>query len=188
VKRWWVGSLAMAAMTVTLPALADPPATAGAVQLGLGFRYGFEMNDGDFNPWGPGLGLDIGYTLPNALYLGANAEYFFGETVDVEGLGELKGNVWQVTAEVGYDLGLGDRVVIRPKVGLGVASLNSESCVDLGSDEVCTDDSSTNFAATPGVDLLYLGEHFSLTVDVRYDLIFADPTAKAVLLSVGFGF
>jgi hypothetical protein len=186
----WVASvLGLGAFLGTLPAMADPPATANVLQIGLGFRYGFEMEDGDFNPWGAGLGVSAGYTLPMAVYVGGNFDYFFGETVEVAG-GELSGNIWQLMAEGGYDLGVGDTFVIRPKLGLGFASVSTEGCFDfgLGAGEQCTDDSSMEFAMAPGATFIYLGSKFSLSADLRYDMIFAEEQANALLLSVGIGF
>src|SRR5688500_17848983 len=90
------------------PSWADGPATEGALQCGLGFGYGIELNDGDLNPWGTGIGLDGGYTLPVIpIYVGGNIEYFFGGTA-ASPLVERDSNFWQVSAEGGYDIGLGD--------------------------------------------------------------------------------
>jgi len=47
-KARWVGWLSgLAALAVALPSFADEPATAGQLQIGLGFRYGVELNEGD---------------------------------------------------------------------------------------------------------------------------------------------
>jgi opacity protein-like surface antigen len=169
---------------VAVPAAANEPATANSVQIGLGFRYGFELEEGDFNPWGTGLGIAAGYTLPNALYLGANFDYFFGETIEVSG-GEQSGNIWQLMAEAGYDLGLGSNFVIRPKVGLGLASFNGELCIDPAP---CIEESETDFAMAPGATFLLITENFSLTFDFRYDMIFAEEQLNALIFSAGIGF
>lgn len=166
-------------------ARAEPPITAGGFQIGLGFRYGFDLEEGDLNPWATGIGIDGGYTLPNAVYVGANFEYFLGGSVDLPG-GELSSNVYQLSAEGGYDLGFAERFVLRPKVGLGMAGVKSEACADVGG---CASDSSTNFLATPGLAFLFLGERFSFSADVRYAMIFADPEQlNGILLAVGIGF
>jgi hypothetical protein len=166
---------------------ADPPATAGVLQFGVGFRYGVDMMEGDVNPWGTGLGLNVGYTMPNAIYLGGNAEYFFGESEETP-ISEVSFNVWQLTAEGGYDVGLGKEFVLRPKIGLGIGTLRGKACFDLGMGEECTSDSESEFAAIPGATFLYLGQSFSLGVDVRYAMIFAEETADALIFSVGVGF
>jgi hypothetical protein len=186
--RWAASVLATTAVLVATPAMADPPATANVIQLGIGFRYGFEMEEGDFNPFGPGIGVSAGYTLPNAVYLGGNFDYFFGETVEEPGL-ELSANVWQLMAEGGYDVGLGDTFVIRPKLGAGMASFNGEACLDLGTGETCEDTSETNFAIAPGATFMYIGSSFSISLDLRYDIIFAEEESlNALLFSAGIGF
>ena len=141
---------------VSLPALAEP-ATANMLQIGLGFRYGFEMEEGDFNPWGPGIGVDAGYTLPSAVYIGGAFDYFFGEETDL-----VQGNIWQLMAEGGYDLGAGD-FVLRPLLGAGIASVNLEACFL----DVCEDAGSTEFAIAPGATFMYIGSNVSLSVDLR---------------------
>jgi hypothetical protein len=172
---------AVGTMFLSAPAFADPT-TANSLQIGLGFRYGFEMNEGDLNLWGPGLGLDVGYTLPNAVYVGGLFEYFFGETIE-EGNVKVKGNLWQLMAEGGYDLGLGPIFVLRPKLGAGFASTSGEFCAP-----DCRDDSSTDLAIAPGVKAMFFFPVLKLSADLRYDLVFAEETAKAVILTVGFGF
>jgi len=174
-----------AALLSPAAALAEPPITAGGIQLGLGFRYGFDLEDGDLNPWATGIGIDGGYTLPSAVYIGGNFEYFLGGSVDVLG-GELSSNVYQLSAEGGYDIGFAERFVLRPKLGLGLAGVRSETCPAEGG---CSSDSSTNFLATPGLAFLFLGEKFSFGADVRYAMIFADPEQlNGILLAVGVGF
>jgi hypothetical protein len=181
----WMTSLATVA-TMTLasaPARAEP-ATAQSFQLGLGFRYGADMNDANLNPWGPGVGLNLGYTMANAVYLGGNAEYFFGSSEESAGA-KIEANIWQLSAEGGYDLGLGDSIVLRPKVGIGLASLQAEAC--LGA--VCVDNSSTDFMLAPGGTFMLFTRSFSLSFDARYAMVFADAeTAKGLIFSAGIGF
>ena len=161
------------------------PHTANSLQLGLGFRYGAKLSDGDLNPWGTGLGLDVGYTLPNAIYVGANFEYFFGESSEVAGV-KISENILQLSAEGGYDVGIGQNFVIRPKFGVGVAHLNAsvEGCPS-GFD--CAD-SVTKAALVPGVTFLLFTQRLSLALDVRYDLVLTDPSMKALIFSAGIGF
>lgn len=160
------------------------PATANVVQLGLGFRYGFDFEEGDFNPWGSGLGLSGGFTMPNAVYLGGNFDYFFGDKINVGGL-EQKSNIWQLMAEGGYDFGLGYYVVIRPKAGFGFASVRSESCL---SGAGCTSDAPVKLAFAPGANFILMTSKFSLSFDFRYDLVFADKTLNGLIFSAGVGF
>jgi hypothetical protein len=180
--RCVAGLLGLTGVLFCAPAFADP-ATANSIQIGAGFRYGFELEPGELNPWGTGLGLDAGITLPNAVYVGGNFEYFFGETLEVADI-ETSGNLWQLTGEGGYDIGLGPIFVLRPKVGVGVAGVNAETC----DGDLCVDDSSTNFVLAPGATFIFMPPGFSLSADIRYDMIFAERTLNGVILSIGIGF
>lgn len=216
-RRVVVTALALAAAVVAVPARADDgasavaepsvaaepsapppeveaappgpsgPHTANSLQLGLGFRYGAMLSDGDPNPWGTGLGLDLGYTLPSAVYVGGNFEYFFGESSEALGL-KLNANILQFSLEGGYDIGIGQSFVIRPKLGVGLAHLASsvEGCPP---EVTCTGGSSeTKAALAPGATFLFYAKQFSLALDVRYDVVFTDPSRKALIFSVGVGF
>jgi hypothetical protein len=155
------------------------------VQLGLGGRYGVGLNDGDFNPWGLGFGFEAGYTLPVLhVYVGGNAEYFFGTTKQAADL-KVDGNIWQITAEGGYDFGFGHHVVIRPKLGLGYANVIGQTC--LGG-APCTKSNNSQAVAAPGAKFIFVAEHFELTFDARYDVVLSDPAAKALIFSLGVGF
>lgn len=190
--RRLVGSVVAAgACLVSVPALADP-ATANKLQLGVGFRYGVDVTSGDdLNPWGIGLGLDAGYTLPNAVYLGGNIEYFFGEQIGDDTNG-ASGNIWQLSAEGGYDIGIGPIFVLRPKLGLGLANLHEKVCaqIDTGAGLVggCASDTQSKFALLPGATFIVMPPGFNLTADVRYELVFADKTGQGLLFTVGIGF
>jgi hypothetical protein len=76
---------AVAASAIAVPAAATQPATLNVFQFGAGFRYGFELEAGDFNPWGLGLGIDAGYTLPPAVYVGGVFDYFSERTASTSG-------------------------------------------------------------------------------------------------------
>jgi hypothetical protein len=166
------------------------PHTANSIQLGLGFRYGVKLSDGDINPWGSGLGVDLGYTFPNAIYVGGNFEYFFGETLEAEGV-KLSANILQFGVEGGYDVGIGQNFVIRPKLGVGMAHLKSsfEGC---GIGALCEagphDSSDTKAAIAPGATFLLFTKHVSVALDVRYDVVFTDPSLQGLIFSVGIGF
>jgi hypothetical protein len=176
------GALALLAR----PASANEPVTAGALQFGVGFRYGFELEEGDIvSPWGTGIGLELGYTLPSALYFGGQFEYFFGEEGRVLGV-DVQANLWQLTAEVGYDLAVAPVFVIRPKIGVGMANATVEACA---SDAGCSDEGGAGFALAPGAKFMFLTENFGLSADVRYAVVFDDAdTPDALILSIGIGF
>ncbi len=160
------------------------------LQLGVGFRYGLDLTPGDtLNPWGLGLGLDGGYTLPNAVFLGGSFEYFFGEEIG-DDLNGASANLWQLSAESGYDLGI-NVVVLRPKLGLGVANVHAKSCAPAMSEaggSACASHTKTYFALVPGATFIVLPGRFSLTADVRYELVFASQTGHGLLFTFGVGF
>lgn len=162
------------------------PHTANSLQVGLGFRYGMLLSDGDLNPWGTGLGLDVGYTLPNAIYLGGGFEYFFGDSSEALGV-KLTTNIWQLSAEGGYDIGLGENFVIRPKVGVGLAhvGVSVDTCP---AGFTCSEDSKSKAAIAPGLTLMLFTRQFSLSIDTRYDMVLIDPALRGLIFSVGIGF
>lgn len=163
------------------------PHTAGAIQLGVGFRYGALLSDGDLNPWGSGLGLNVGYTLPQAIYFGGNFEYFFGESSALGAGVTAKTNLWQLSAEGGYDIGAGDNFVIRPKIGVGVASVKAgyDGCPGGPACETMT---KTKPLIAPGVTFMLFTKHVSLSLDMRYAHVMTDPTGQGLIFSVGIGF
>jgi hypothetical protein len=167
------------------PASANEPATAGKLQASIGLRYGFELEEFDSNPWGLGLGAEVGYTLPVGAYLGGNLDYFFGESFEGYA-GTSEDRLWQTMVEAGFDLALSPELVIRPKLGVGLASTHHEDCsVSFG----CLENSSTQWAVAPGAKLVFLTGPVSLSADVRYDMIFLDSmTAEALITGVGVGF
>jgi hypothetical protein len=184
-SRFLAGLLGLVVVMASAQAQANEPATANSLQLGVGFRYGHSLEDSELNPWGTGLGADVGYTLPSALYVGGVFDYFFGGELEAPD-GSLSGNIWQLMAEGGYDLGLGRNVVLRPKVGAGLASYQGEFCVDMFG---CEDTSETNFALAPGATVMLITSGFSLSLDTRYDMIFAEgETLNALIFSLGLGF
>ena len=177
-----------AAALLPATAHADPPRTAGALQLGAGFRYGVDLKDLEPDPWGVGLGLELGYTMGNAVYVGGVFDYFFGQAGEYELAGnswETRANVWQLAAEGGYDFQLSDGVLVRPKLGLGVSTLRvgcSGDCIS------ATSESNTHFAAAPGLTTMFFPGSMVLSLDARYQMVFADEMISALIFSFGIGF
>jgi hypothetical protein len=191
--RWWVAlAVALGVGSVGRTAAAEP-ATAGVLQLGAGAQYGVSVVRPDKpNPWGLGLGLGLGYTLPSGFYAGGQFEYFFGEQESTFlGGGDSsvpateEANIWDVFAELGYDLGLGDQFVLRGKGDLGFASYSSEFCVE---SNPCEEESEINLLIGPGAAFLYLGKSFSLTLEARYDFILTRPSHEGLIFALGIGF
>ena len=163
------------------------PATSRVLQIGVGGEYGVKLAGPDLNPWGFGLGVHLGYTLPMGLYMGVPFDYFFG-TEDTYGGAPVEAKLWQVGVEGGYDLALGATTVLRFKGGIGLASVSMKACGGDIAAPSCTSSSESKPVFGPGLAFLYLGPSFSFTLDARYELLPVDPLAHGLIFSVGFGF
>lgn len=174
-----VSGLGVVGMAETAHAL--PLITLSGSLRGL---YGSALGDqgvenAELNPYGLGLGLRGGVTLPSALYLGASFDYFFGDSDDAI---DVEVSLYQLMGNVGYDLGLGP-LTLRPSLGLGVAT----SSVELGG-PLSIDESESDFVLSPGAEgIIGLGL-LSVSAEVRYNKIFADGDADALIMGVGVGF
>jgi hypothetical protein len=143
--------------------------------------YGSSLEDSEpvsLNPYGPGLGLRAGVTLPASLYLGASLDFFLGESDTIGGV-KLSSSLLQVLANVGYDAGLGP-LTLRPSLGLGLA----ESSTEAGS----IDSSEGDFVLSPGAELIIGLGLLSVSGEVRYNKIFADGAVDGLILGLGLGF
>lgn len=160
------------------------PLTTNTFQFGLGFRYGLDVSGLRPNPWGLGLGLDAGYTTRSQIYIGANAEYFFGGMAR-DANSEATTRVWQVSAEGGYDLGPSDAFVIRPKLGLGLLGGTSDFCLlEVG----CEDHRFTKPLLAPGATFMLFTGKAALTADLRLVTAPTDLDYSALSFSFGLGF
>lgn len=189
-KRLWgsvLGAVVLGSWLAPAEAQAlEPPRTAGVLQFGAGFRYGIGLDDWEPDPWRTGLGLELGYTLPQAIYVGAVFDYFFGSTATVGGV-DFSANLWQLAAEGGYDLQLSEAVLVRPKLALGMATISVEC--EMCAVGAAASESDTSFAAAPGLTVMFFTSAVVLSIDTRYQMVFSDPEmAKAVILSFGIGF
>lgn len=202
-KRALACAAAVAATLAAGTAFADPAFTANTPQVGGGLQYGIFMGDDEGDPPNPyNLGLNVrgGYTLDMGLYVGGVVDYFFGESKEVGVAGfntEVSMNIYQLGAEVGYDLGLSPTFVLRPKLGLGYGTGVGE--VEFNGSTSESDES--GLAITPGVQGLFdLGGLF-LSVEGRYNIFniesespdgtggttTTDFDASGLLLGVGVG-
>lgn len=166
-KRYVIGSAAaISALIFATTAHAEEPFTANKLQLGGGLNYGLYMGDDEGdppNPYGLGLGVDLGYTLGPGVYLGGEFNYFFGGSKEEAGI-EVSSSIMQYGVEVGYDIGLSPELVIRPKAGIGMGSAKVE--VSGGGFE---DSQSESGLFIPiGAALLYSMGGWFIGGDVRY--------------------
>ena len=165
----------VAAFAVSGDADALPLLTLSGSLRGL---YGSAFGDPVVNPYGPGLGVRAGLTLPTSLYLGASVDYFFGASEDVEGV-DVSASLLQVMANVGYDLGLGP-LTLRPSLGLGLAQSDVEGGV--------FESSESDFLLSPGAEAIVGLGLLSVSGEVRYNKIFVDGDFDGIYFGVGLGF
>jgi hypothetical protein len=173
------------------PSATDASATAGVLQLEAGLRYGFDLGDTGVSPWGVGIGVGVGYTLDSGIYLGALAEYFFGQSGRV-GVNDVDKNLIQLVGAAGYDLALSDDWVARGKGFVTGARLAKESCsstlIPGPGGEICRYPTTINLGFGPGAALMYLGQSVSVSIDGRYEIVLSDPRESSIILAVGIGF
>jgi hypothetical protein len=150
-------------------------------------------SDFAYNPFGPGLGLHVGVTLPLSVYVGASYEHFFGgeplEWVSADSF-RRDGSLDQLTAWVGYELAL-DGIVLRPRLGLGYVRVESEITTREQFSAVGTTETSSSsvLVVAPALGLSFPIEGaLSLLVEGRYQLVPEELAgADALVIGVGFG-
>jgi hypothetical protein len=147
--------------------------------------YGSSVGSPVVTPYGVGLGLRAGITLPASLYLGASFDYFFGESKNevadtLSSGGKLSTATTQVLGNVGYDLGFGP-LTLRPSLGLGV----SDSSAKIAG----TSSSDAHFVASPGAELIVGLGLLTASAEARYNKVFssAGSDGDAVVLGIGLG-
>jgi opacity protein-like surface antigen len=153
-----------------------------SVKLLIGF--GLDLEDGSGNPWGLGFGLGGGYNI-GQIYLGARFVYYLGESEEQTlpfgaGTVEFSANIWELGVEGGYDVDLGG-AVLRPGLGLGLASFN----VEAGG----MSNSEMYLYVAPGVGAQFdVTDSIFLGAEARFQMVFADPDmVKALLLLASAG-
>jgi hypothetical protein len=142
------------------------------------------------NPYGPGLGVRAGVTLPISLYLGVSYEHFFGGeprgwasvvSVRTEAVAD------QVTGWAGYELEL-EALDFRPRVGLGYARTRTEQVVWGDGEPERSQTSEGAVVVSPAVELAFPVGAASFILEGRYTFIPAELAAADVLMiGVGFG-
>ncbi len=172
-----VGSLASA----DLHAL-EPPPTSDRTEAMAGIRYGTRHLD-----FGPGL--RGGYTLANGLYLGGALDYFLGdERSEVIGSAptRVRSDLWLVSIEAGYDLGLTRHLVLRPWGAAGIGWTHGKTCQTTADASICT----TSTKSDAAFELGLLGEYaFGPCVvgpEVRW--LFSPHASVVVGLNLGWLF
>lgn len=141
--------------------------------LGVGFDIEDDLPN-DLNPYGFGLGVRGGYTLPDVpFYVGGTFIYHLGDSQSADALGariaEVTANYVMLGGEVGYDL-LFDQVTIRPYLGLGANIVN----VDCEPD-VCGRSDAELYFSLGGSLLFYLTQNVFLGGDMRLSFVTDAP-------------
>jgi hypothetical protein len=148
---------------------AQTPFTEHRMQLGGGLDYGLYLNNMGEDiptPYGLGFNARAGYTLKPNLYLGGELNYFLGATQRFPEYGDVEGSlsVLHYGAEVGYDVGLGPSFALRPKLGLGSATVAATVTVE----DMRGDVSETGLAITGGAQALLGGHTLFFAAEARY--------------------
>jgi hypothetical protein len=151
----------------------------GPIGVELGARLGYATNpDSNIpNPLGTGIGARGGLDLFHRVYLGLNAQYYFGSSVDAPLGGPNDNTVRTHTTLLGIEAGYSIHVsllTIRPQLGLGSASITTLS--NLSPDPLGTatlpnnTNTNTRLYLEPGivalinVGLVYVGADVNLLV------------------------
>jgi hypothetical protein len=158
------------------------PFTQNRVQVLGGPRFGSDnLNFG--------LGIKAGYTLPMDLYLGGTFDYFIGEHDEstVNGYhSEYDFSFWLLTPEVGYDFGITPAFMVRPFGGIGLASVDGESCATGPGYNNCQDFSDTEVGLTIGGLVSYTTDPVFFGGELRFLLY--DEEALVLGAHVGAAF
>jgi len=172
-------SAALLVFGVATEAKALPLLTLSGSVRGL---YGSPSGNPDRNPYGGGLGLRLGVTLPASIYLGGSFDYFFGESENAGLDTEISNSILQFMVRAGYDFGFGP-VTLRPQLGFGLSSAKT-SVGDV-------DNSDSKYALAPGAEFVFGLGLLSLSAEASYNVVLSGTTNEspnALILGVGLGF
>jgi hypothetical protein len=178
------GGASLLVLGVAREARALPLLTLSANLRGL---YGTSLGDEEVSPYGAGIGLSGGVTLPMSLCLGASFDYFFGETQAIQS-GEVSVSSYQLLGHLGYDISLA-LLTLRPSLGVGLFHGSVEVGTDgrIGFTDVPGSSSTNDLVVAPGAELLLGLGLWSVSAEVRYDNVFADGDADGLFVGAGLG-
>jgi len=170
---------ASAGVLVAVPARAEP-FTHEQIQLAATIDYGLYVGDGaDLipSPYGVGIGGRAGYTLGPRVFVGTEANYFFGASQSFPEYGDVEASlrILQYGAEAGYDLEVHPGFVVRPVLGLGAARVTAVVRVEGLSGDV----SETGVVVTAGAQALVAWQPAFLGLEARYTSLHIDTEALA---------
>lgn len=159
---------------------------SAGILFGYGFKSGYDF----------GAGVRVGYTS-SRLYLGGIFMYHFGRALVVN-TGSLVTSTelfgYSAAGEIGYDILLEKKAVLRPMLGVGLSNFKGSSAISgkLANGQAvneATSDNTTNLLISPGLlvqfpishDLLFGG-------DLRYSVVTGDGDHSAFGLYTTFMF
>jgi hypothetical protein len=163
-----------------------PPSTPGAERTGArvprerGFAPGWEagggVGTGFAGTYAFGVEGRVGYTLPLGVYVGGNAQAYWGNSA-----GDQTAHATFLGGEVGYKYFVRTPLEVRPYVFLGPAFITQVS------DNPPTANSHTGFAVQPGLLGLYHAGNVFLGGDFRF-MTTPGPVSVALMGSGGGNF
>jgi hypothetical protein len=160
--------------------------TDGKVTMGASINYGVDADSLPVNGYGLGVGVRGGKTFEGGLYFGTASQAFKGEEIVTNSIfgTAVASREWQIQAELGYDLGLGDALVARPILGAGLAGFIKEATCTTLLYGCNVHPSTFAVVASPGAELLLNLGGPVLTANARYNYTTED---SALLFGVGAG-
>jgi hypothetical protein len=163
----------LAAVACIVSAAGDARAV-GPVDVEVGLKGGFATSplSSGTNPVGGGIGARAGVVFLGGFYVGGSVlNYFFGSMTSPTA--SFSTNILMLGGEAGYGFTVGNRVTLRPQVGLGIASV-ATTATGAGA---TAEDKST------GAGYLYVEP--GVTALVSLGLVFVGADANVVLLFRG---
>jgi hypothetical protein len=156
---------------------------------GVRLLQGTPIKKIDPDPYGLGLGVRLGVTLPGSLYLGGALDYFFGESKTLDDLDQERARL-EVMGRIGYDVGLGP-LLIRPVVGIGLARTLQEfkgATSGAGATpSVTTRDNLNDLLIAPGFDFGFDLGLMTLGLDARYNWVPSGKRLDGTVVGLGVG-
>jgi len=155
-------------------ALAEP-FTQNQVEVAAAVAYGVyvgEAADVIPSPYGVGLGGRAGYTLSVPIYVGAEANYFFGQKRSFPEYGDVEGSlsILHYGLVAGYDIEVNHCFALRPTLGLGAARVTAVITVEGSSGDVAQ----TGFVVSAGAEALFAWEPAFFGLEARYTAFYVD--------------
>jgi len=189
----WVGGLVWAGVLGGWPLVARAEERVEVAYSGsVGALYGGLPDATDsVNPYGAGLGLRLGLTLPQRTYVGVSYEHFFGDSVSTfadGGASHTAATTEQLQGWMGYEFQRGG-VVALPCFGAGAAYRTDETLIANARGWERTGDDALGVVVSAALLVLVPIGPVSLLLEARYAIGPEDVVAggQAMVAGAGFG-